>query len=348
MELTAATIARHLNGEVIGDKDLILSGFAPATTAKSGDLTFAENPSFFAKAEQSDASAVLVDQDYSSEKKTLIRVPSSRIAFAQVLPLFFPDPTIEPGIHPTAVIAESAKVDATAHVGAHCVIGDETVVGARAVLHPRVTVGPQCEIGDDTVLFPGVAVYHRCQLGNRVRVHANSVIGSDGFGYVFDQGQHRKVPQVGTVLIQDDVEVGAGVTIDRGTLGPTLIGRGTKIDNLVQIGHNVQIGEHCIVVAQVGIAGSTKIGNFVQIGGQVGIAGHLKIGDRAMIAAQSGVMHDIPAEEKWFGSPAQPDRKAKRMLLAIQQLPRLMKRVSEVETWLRGRSPRSSSDSERR
>ncbi len=275
-------------------------------------------------------------------------MPNSRIAFAQALPLFFPDPLIQPGIHPPAVIAASAQVDPSAHVGAYCVIGDGAVIGAGSVLHPRVTLGAEAEVGSECVLFPGVTIYHRCQIGHRVRLHAGAVVGSDGFGYVLDQGEHRKVPQVGNVIIHDDVELGANVTVDRGTLGPTVIGRGTKIDNLVQIGHNVQLGERCIVVAQVGIAGSTKIGSDTQIGGQVGIAGHLKIGDHVQIAAQSGVMHDIPSDEKWFGSPAQPDRKAKRVLLAIQQLPRLMKRVSEVETWLRGRSPRPPSDSERR
>jgi UDP-3-O-[3-hydroxymyristoyl] glucosamine N-acyltransferase len=348
MELTAEIIARHLNGEVIGDKDLVLTGFAPATTAKPGELTFAENASFFAKAEQSEASAILVDQEFTSATKTLIRVASSRIAFAEALPIFFPDPVIEPGIHPTAVIAPSANVDPSAHVGPHCVIGEKVTVGARTVLHARVTIGPESEVGSECVFFPGVTVYHRSQIGNRVRLHAGAVVGSDGFGYVFDRGEHRKVPQVGNVIIQDDVELGANVTVDRGTLGPTIIGKGTKVDNLVQIGHNVQLGEHCVIVAQVGVAGSTKLGNYAQIGGQVGIAGHLKIGDRVMIAAQSGVMHDIPNDEKWFGSPAQPDRQAKRVLLAIQQLPRLMKRMSEMETWLRGRGGRSGTDAERR
>jgi UDP-3-O-[3-hydroxymyristoyl] glucosamine N-acyltransferase len=182
MELTAETIARHLNGEVIGDKSLVLTGFAPATTARPGELTFAENASFFAKAELSEASAILVDQDFTSETKTLIRVASSRIAFAQALPVFFPDPTVEPGIHPTAVIAGSARVDATVHVGAHCVIGEGATVGARTILHPRVTIGQECEIGEACVFFPGATVYHRCQLGNRVRMHAGSVVGSDGFG----------------------------------------------------------------------------------------------------------------------------------------------------------------------
>jgi UDP-3-O-[3-hydroxymyristoyl] glucosamine N-acyltransferase len=161
------------------------------------------------------------------------------------------------------------------------------------------------------------------------------VIGADGFGYVFDAGIHRKVPQVGQVVIHDDVEIGANVTIDRGALGPTVIGKGTKIDNLVQIAHNVTIGENCLVIAQVGVAGSTKIGNYVTLAGQVGIAGHLKIGDQAIVAAQSGVMHDIPEKGKWLGAPAQPDRQAKRQLIALQQLPELIRRVRELEEWVK-------------
>ena len=176
-----------------------------------------------------------------------------------------------------------------------------------------------------------MVIYGHTQIGQRVRIHAGAVIGADGFGYVFDSGLHRKVPQVGHVIVQDDVEIGANVTIDRGALGPTLIGKGTKIDNLVQIGHNVSIGEHCLVVAQVGVAGSTKIGHYTTLAGQAGITGHLKIGNKVIIAAQSGVIHDVPDGAKWLGSPAQPDRQAKRQMIALQRLPELMRRVSELE-----------------
>jgi UDP-3-O-[3-hydroxymyristoyl] glucosamine N-acyltransferase len=188
-------------------------------------------------------------------------------------------------------------------------------------------------------LHPNVTLYPRSTLGKRVRIHAGSVIGADGFGYVFDKGEHRKVPQVGQVIIHDDVEVGANVTIDRAALGATVIGRGTKIDNLVQIAHNVTIGEHCILVAQVGIAGSTKIGNYVTIAGQVGVAGHLRIADRVTIAAQSGVMHAIPEGQKWMGSPAGPDRVMKRQYLAMERLPELLRRVQELERRLGEAAP---------
>jgi UDP-3-O-[3-hydroxymyristoyl] glucosamine N-acyltransferase len=199
------------------------------------------------------------------------------------------------------------------------------------VLTAHDYVGDDCVLGEGCRLFPNVTLYARSVLGKRVRIHAGTVVGADGFGYVFDAGAHRKVPQVGHVILHDDVELGANVTIDRAALGATVIGRGTKIDNLVQIAHNVSIGEHCIVVAQVGIAGSTKIGNYVTLAGQVGIAGHLRIADKVTIAAQSGVMNHIPEGQKWMGSPAQPDRVTKRQLLAIERLPELLRRVQELE-----------------
>src|SRR5205807_10095286 len=174
-------------------------------------------------------------------------------------------------------------------------------------------------------------LYPSSELGNRVRIHSGTVVGSDGFGYVQDGGVHRKVPQIGSVIIRDDVEIGANVTIDRGALGPTIIGRGTKIDNLVMIAHNVVIGENCLVVSQVGIAGSTKLGNYVVLGGQVGVAGHLKIGSHVSVGAQSGVMTNIPDGEKWLFTPAQPDRLAKRVIIAMQQLPELIRRVADLE-----------------
>lgn len=343
MPFTAAEIAQHVQGVVIGDGSVVLSGFAAAGNAKAGDLTFAENEVFFARAEQTAASAILVDGEYPPSKKVLIKVPNARIAFAKVLPLFFPEPKFEAGIHRSAVVASSAHVDPSAHIGPNCVVGEQVRVGARSVLQAGVHVDAQCRIGEDTHIFPGVTLYARTQIGHRVRIHAGAVIGSDGFGYVLDNGIHRKVPQIGYVVIQDDVEVGANVTIDRGALGPTIIGRGTKIDNLVQIGHNVLIGEHCLVVAQAGIAGSTKLGHYVTLAGQVGLAGHLKIGNRVTVAAQSGVMHDIPDGEKWFGTPAQPDRQMKRQLLALQQLPELRRRVAELERLLQRGSNQSAS-----
>ena len=331
MPFTAAEIARHLGAEVVGDPSLVLAGFAPADRAQPGDLTFAENENYFARAEQSAASAVIVDKPLTSKTKVLIRAPDARIAFAKVLPLFFPEPVPPPGVHPTAIVPASAQVDPTAHIGPYCVLGEKARIGPRCILQGSDYVGAGSQLAEEVNLFPNVTLYPRTEVGCRVRIHSGSVIGSDGFGYVPDAGIHRKVPQIGNVIIRDDVEIGANVTIDRGALGPTVIGRGTKIDNLVQVAHNVSIGEHCLIVSQAGIAGSTRLGNHVTLAGQAGVAGHLKIGNRAVVAAQSGVMTNIPDGETYLWTPAQPDRQAKRQMIALQHLPELLRRVSELE-----------------
>jgi UDP-3-O-[3-hydroxymyristoyl] glucosamine N-acyltransferase len=338
MPFTAAEIAKHLAGEVVGDAAAVLKGFAPAENAQAGDLTFAENEEFFARAEQTAATAIIADQRFSSAKKTLIRVPDARIAFAKAMALFFPERAYTAGIHPTAVIAASAQVDPTAHVGPHCVVGERVKIGTRSVLQAGNFVGDDSKLADDVNLFPNVTVYQQTEIGARVRIHAGTVVGSDGFGYVLENGVHLKVPQIGNVIIGDDVEIGANVTIDRGALGPTVIGKGTKIDNLVQIAHNVEIGEGSIVIAQVGISGSTKLGKYVILAGQVGLAGHLKIGNQVVVAAKSGVMTDIPDGGKWLGIPAQPDKQTKRQMIALQHLPELIRRFAEVERKLGGKS----------
>jgi UDP-3-O-[3-hydroxymyristoyl] glucosamine N-acyltransferase len=331
MPYTAAEIAKHLQGEVLGDEKVVINSFAPADRAKPGDLTFAENEEYLAKAEQSGASAIIVGADASPKTKVLIRVQNARVAFAKTLALFFPEPALEPGVHPSAVVGKGAEVDASAHIGPNCVVGARVKIGARAALTAGVAVGDDCKIGDETVLFPNVTIYARSEIGKRVRIHAGTVVGSDGFGYVLDAGVHRKVPQVGNVVIGDDVEIGANVTIDRGALGPTTIGRGTKIDNLVQIAHNVQIGENCLLISQVGIAGSTQLGNYVVLAGQVGLVGHVKIGNQVTVAAQSGVTENIPDGEKWWGSPATPAQQMKRQLIAQKHLPELLRRVAALE-----------------
>jgi UDP-3-O-[3-hydroxymyristoyl] glucosamine N-acyltransferase len=334
MTVTAAELAAHLGGIVIGDGAVQLTGFAPADTAKSGDLAFAENDKYFARAEESSASAILIDGEFSSSKKVLIKVPNARVAFARVLAFLFPSECPVPGIHQTSIIAPSAKVDPSACIGPFCRVDDNVRIGPRCVLEGGNYVGADCELGDDVYLFPNVILYPRCKIGRRVRIHAGAVAGADGFGYVFHEGAHLKVPQIGNVVIHDDVEIGANVTIDRGALGSTVIGRGTKIDNLVQIGHNVVIGQHCLIVSQAGIAGSTRMGNYVTLAGQSGLAGHLKIGNNVTVAAKAGVMNDIPDGGKWLGAPAQPDRQQKREWIAIRRLPELLQRVAELEKQL--------------
>jgi UDP-3-O-[3-hydroxymyristoyl] glucosamine N-acyltransferase len=336
MSFTIADIARRLDGEVLGDANTVLTGLAPAETARPGDLTFAENAEYFAAAEQSAATAVIAGQAFASGKKIVIRVANPRLAFARALAVFFPEPGFAAGIHPSAVIAASAIVDPTVHVGPHCTIGERVKLGAHCVLQAGNAVGDDAVLGEGTHLFPNVTIYPRSQIGCRVRIHAGSVIGSDGFGYVLDNGFHRKIPQIGNVIIGDDVEIGSNSSVDRGALGSTIIGKGTKIDNLVQVGHNVEIGEYSILCAQVGVAGSVKLGNFCVLAGQVGIAGHLKIGNHVTIGSKSGVMHNIPDGETWLGIPAQPDKQTKRVLIAMQRLPELLRKVAAWEKKLGG------------
>jgi len=334
MNSTASHIAAQIQGQVLGDGAVELTGFATAELARPGDLTFAEKESYFAAAEQSPAAAILVSGEFTSAKKVLIRVPNARVAVARLLPLFFPPEPFLPGVHASAMVAATAQVDASAHVGPNCVVGARVRIGARSVLMGGNHIGRDCQLGDDVSLFPNVVLYAQCQVGHRVAIHAGTVIGSDGYGYVFDAGCHRKLLQVGHVIIQDDVEIGANTAIDRGALGATVIGQGTKIDNLVHIAHNVVMGRHCLVMGQVGFAGSTHLGDYCVIASQSGIAGHLKIGNQATVGAKSGVMRDIPDQGTVLGMPAAPDKQAKRQMIALQQLPELIRRTRELERQL--------------
>ena len=331
MSFTVAEIAKEIRGEVLGDPSIKLTGFAPAALARPGDLTFAENEAYFAAAEQSRASAIIVGGSFVSEQKTLIRVANARVGLARVLPIFFPPEQPPCGIHPSAVVDSSAAVDPTAHIGPNCVIGPLVKVGPRSVLMGGNHLMRDSQLGEDGCLFPNVIVYPRTQIGNRVTIHAGTVIGSDGYGYVLDEGRHRKVLQLGNVVIKDDVEIGANTAIDRGTLGSTVIGEGSKLDNLVHVAHNVVIGRHCIITGQVGFAGSTHLGDYVVIAAQSGIADHLKIGNQVTIGAKSGVMRDIPDGGKVLGIPAVPDKQAKRQIIAQQHLPDLMRRMRDLE-----------------
>ena len=331
MQITAAQLATQLQGQVVGDGTTVLTGFSSADLAKAGDLTFADKASHFATAEASQAAAILVSGGFTSECKTLICVPNARIAAARILPSFFPPDEAPSGIHPGATISPSANIDPSAHIGPGCVIGDGCTVGPRSILQGGNHVGRDCRIGADVWLFPNVVIYSNCRIGDRVRIHAGTVIGSDGYGYVFDEGRHRKVLQVGNVVIHEDVEIGANVCIDRAALGSTVIGRGTKIDNLVHVAHNVVIGPHCLVLGQVGFAGSTTLGAYCVIASQSGIAGHLTLGNQARVGAKSGVMRDVGEKETVLGIPAMPDKQTKRQWIATQQLPEMMRRVRELE-----------------
>jgi UDP-3-O-[3-hydroxymyristoyl] glucosamine N-acyltransferase len=331
MSFTAAALAEHVQGEVVGDGQVELAGLAAAADARPGDLTFAEKESYWVAASGSQASAILVGTGMASSPKVLIRVPNVRVAMARLLPLLYPPPHFPAGVHPSATVAPSAKVDPTAHLGPYVVVGDRAVVGARCALLGGNHLGADSRLGEDSLLFPGVVIYPGCLIGSRVRIHAGSVIGADGYGYVFDQSFHRKILQVGKVVIGDDVEIGANASLDRAALSVTTIGAGTKIDNLVHIAHNVSIGRHCLIMGQVGFAGSTTVGDYAVVASQSGIAGHLSIGRQATIGAKSGVMRDVPDQGVVLGIPAVADKQAKRQWVATQQLPDLIRRVRELE-----------------
>ncbi len=331
MRITVAHIAQQVQGLVEGDPSIELTGFAPADSAQEGDLTFAEGPRHFGAAENSRAAAIIVSGDLHSSRKTLIRVAHARVGMARVLPLFFPPDTLQPGVHPSASIAPDARVDTTAHVGPGCVVASGAHLGARSKLLGGNHVGRDCRVGDDVCLFQNVVLYDHTQIGDRVVIHAGTVIGSDGYGYVLDTGHHRKILQVGNVIIEADVEIGANSAIDRGALGATRIGQGTKIDNLVHIAHNVIIGKHCLIMGQAGFAGSTQLGDYCVVASQSGIAGHLKLGNQSVVGAKSGVMRDVPEKETVLGIPALPDRQTKRQWIGAQQLPEMLKRMRDLE-----------------
>ena len=316
---------------MLGDATTVLTGLAAADAARAGDLTFAEKEPQFLAAEQGGASAILAPPGFATAGKVVIRVPNARIAFAKVLPLFHPPDAFPPGIDASAKVAASAQIDPGAHIGPHCVIGERVQIGPRAVLMGGNHVRRDSRIGEDARLFPNAVLYERTEIADRVTIHAGTVIGSDGYGYVFDAGAHRKVLQIGNVVIHSDVEIGANAAVDRGALGSTVIGAGTKIDNLVHIAHNVIIGRHCLIMGQVGFAGSTHLGDYSVVASQSGIAGHLKLGPQSTVGAKSGVMRDIPAKGTVLGIPAMPDKQTKRQWIALQQLPETLRRVRELE-----------------
>ncbi|OGQ55317.1 MAG: UDP-3-O-(3-hydroxymyristoyl)glucosamine N-acyltransferase [Deltaproteobacteria bacterium RIFCSPLOWO2_02_FULL_53_8] len=328
---TIAELAKLTGGRVRGDGEAVITGVASIEEARPGDIAFIASAKHLKLLETTKAAVVIVkDGDYDAPSVNLLLVRNPRIAFGKVVDVFKPAFVPRPGIHPKAEIDASAQIGQGAYIGPFVVIEAGAVIGERAVIYPGVYVGCNAQVGPDSTLYSGVAVREGCVIGARVIIHCNSVVGSDGFGYEFDEGRHNKLPQRGTVRIEDDVELGACVTVDRAALGETVIGRGTKVDNLVQIAHNVQIGANSIIVAQVGIAGSTVLGNGVIIGGQAGLVGHIKIGDGVMIGAQTGVSGDLPSGV-WSGTPAIPHKDWLRAANVYAKLPELKKRIAELE-----------------
>lgn len=334
MKCTVAELAAKLGADFEGDGAAELVGLAGVRDAERGDLSFVSNPKYAAAVASTKASALIVRRDWSASAPcALIRVEDPDRAFAEAAVWFLPAPVQpQPGIHPSAVVAETALLGEAVHVGPCCVIEPGARIGDRVVLGAGCYVGHDCEIGADTRLYPHVSLRERVRLGARVIVHNGTVIGSDGFGYTVDaKGVRTKIPQVGTVVVGDDVEIGANVAIDRARFGKTRIGRGVKIDNLVQIAHNVVIGDHAVIVGQVGISGSTVIGARAVLAGQAGVSGHLVIGEGAIVGAQAGVTKDVPAGIFVSGYPAAPHDKAMKTLAHLQRLPELKERVAAAE-----------------
>ncbi len=324
-------LAAWVQGSITGDGEVEIHGVAPIEDAKEGELTFIANPKYLPRLAETRASAVIVSPEVTSSEKTLLRVKSPYLAFAKILTLFSQKPYQAGGINPNAWVSPTAQLGKDLTVFPFVTIGDGCRIGDRVTLYPGVCVGDHSSIGDDSILHPNVSVYPGMVIGQRVILHSGVVVGSDGFGYAKEGRKNIKIPQVGKVIIEDDVEVGANTSIDRGALGNTVIRRGVKIDNLVQIAHTVLIGEDSIIVAQVGISGSTKIGSNVTLAGQVGLAGHIQIGDNVQVGAQSGVGQDLPPNQAYSGSPAIPHREWLRMAMSLPKVPEMRRTLTAIE-----------------
>lgn len=340
-----AELAEKVAGILEGDGNLEITGIAGLAEAGAGDLSFLANPKYAALLTDSRASAVIVGENWEGENAcAVVRVKSPDKAMALAATLLGPpcDPVVEPGIHRSAVVAESARVDPTVRIGPLCVVEPGAVIGARTVLVAGCYVGRDAVIGSDTILHANAVVRERVKVGDRVILHDGSVIGGDGFGNYLENGEWRKIPHIGTVEIGDDSEIGVNSTVDRARFGKTVVGRGVKIDNLVMLAHNVKVGDHTAMAAQVGISGSTTVGRYVMLGGQAGLAGHLEVGDGAVVGAQSGVSKSVPPKTYVTGYPAMPHRKAAEGHANLMRLGGWKERVKELEARLAAMEDRLS------
>ena len=340
MQLTAREIAAVVGGKLVGNPEVPVTGVAGIKEARPCDATFVGSPKYAAALKTTHAAVILLTQTLADSvvgqlTATLVVVENPMAAFARLVEKITPPPVrFAPGIHPTAVIAATVKLGAGVSVQPHAVIEADVSIGDRSVIGAGNFIGPGWRIGSDCMFHPNVTVREHTVIGSRVILHAGVVLGADGFGFEMVQGQHKKIPQLGNVEIGDDVEIGANTAIDRARFGTTRIGRGTKIDNLVQIGHNCVIGDHCVICGLVGMAGSTIVGNYVTIAGQVGIAGHLTIGDKSILMAQAGVTKDVPPGSFMLGAPAVPHKEFKKVNAAMQRLPETLVKVRELERQL--------------
>lgn len=339
MKVTAKIVADFVKGELVGNPDEIVTDISKIEEGKKGTLAFLANPKYEKYLYTTEASIVLINRDLHVNgivNATLIKVDNAYDAFTSLLELYTRMIPEKKGVEQPSFIDPTAKTGENVYIGAFSYIGSGAVIGNNVKIYPQSYVGDFTQIKDNCILYPGVKVYHGCLIGANCILHSGVVIGGDGFGFVQQPDQqYRKIPQVGNVILEDNVEVGANTTIDRATMGSTIIRKGTKFDNLIQIGHNVEVGENTVVVSQAGIAGSTKVGRNCQIGGQVGLAGHLKVGDNVKIGAQSGVSNSLKDNETVLGSPAFDVTKQVRSMIIYKSLPDMSKRIAELEKQLK-------------
>jgi UDP-3-O-[3-hydroxymyristoyl] glucosamine N-acyltransferase len=330
--MTLNEISQLVQGDLAGDPECIIEGVGPIDTAKSGDISFAEKGQALKQLDQTNASAVIVPLGVTEAAIPIVRVDNPRIAFTTLLRHFHPMPKPPPGIHPSASIGDNCRLGEGVSIGAGTVVGHNVTLADGVVLHPLVAIGDGVSVGEQSVIYPQVSVLERCRIGRRVIIHAGTVIGSDGFGFVQQEGEHIKIPQTGIVQIDDDVEIGAANTIDRATFGKTWLQRGVKTDNQVHIAHNVVIGEHTLLIAQAGISGSTTIGRHAIIAGQAGISDHLTIGDGVIVGPQTGIGQSIPEGRIVSGGTTGIDHRTwLRLQRALPRLPDMQKQMREMK-----------------
>ena len=334
ISFTAQQIASVLNGTIEGDPNVAVGGFSKIEEGKPGSLTFLANPKYTPHIYTTKASIVLVNNDFVAEQPisaTLIRCFNAYAALAILLDMVEKMKPVKTGIEPMTFIAESATKGKDIYVGAFSYIADKVVIGDNVKIHPQVYIGEDVTIGNNTKIYPGAKIYPGCKIGNNCIIHSGVVIGADGFGFAPENGAYKKIPQMGIVIIEDDVEIGANTTIDRAVMDATIIRKGVKLDNLIQIAHNVEVGENTVMAAQVGVSGSTKIGKHCMFGGQVGLGGHITIGDNANIGAQSGIISNIEPDAKLLGAPAIPVKDFFRSSIVFSKLPDMYRQLDKLQ-----------------
>ncbi len=331
MEFSLKYISEQIEGKLYGDPSIIINKIAPLESASDGDISFLANPRYKKFLTTTRASAVLVEKEIEGVNAALIVVKNPYIAFQKLITLFQPEKRDKSGIHETSVIDKSCILEENVCIGEFTVVENNCNIGKNTLIYPFVYLGSNITIGENCVIYPFVSIRENTVIGNNVILHSGTVIGSDGFGFAQVSEKHKKIPQIGNVVIEDNVEIGSNCSVDRAAFGSTVIHKGTKLDNLIQVAHNVEIGSNSVIASQTGISGSTKIGSGVMIGGQAGIGGHITVGDKSMIGGQAGVTKSVSSNTIVSGYPAREHKEAKRLEAYIRKLPELYKRIKELE-----------------